>query len=210
MRKVGWERWAGLSGIAFIVLYVAAFSLGIEVEDTDEAIREHYGDSGSRTKEVVAFFLIAGAALAFLLFASAVRGRIARAEPPPGTLAAIAWAGAIMYTSLLLAGNAVSRAPAFAAMSDEFTLDPDTRRMVEDVGLLLLASGAIAAILLVVGVSLATLRFRAFPRWLGWLGLPVAVLLPLAVGFIGFLALGVWVLAAGIMLAAGRGAGAEP
>jgi hypothetical protein len=195
---VGMTRWAALAGLAYVVLYVAAFTLGIEVGPSDREILEHYADSGARTKEVVAFFLIAGAALAFVVFALGLRSLIA-----DGTLAALAWAGAIGYAILLLAGNAVSRTPAFASMDDEFVLDPNTRRMIEDAGFLLLASGAIAAMLLVAAVAIASLRFRAFPRWLGWTSVVVVPLLPLAVGFVGFLALFVWVLAASAALALG-------
>jgi hypothetical protein len=104
----------------------------------------------------------------------------------------------------LLAGNAVSRATAFAAMSDDFQLDPNTRRLVEDAGFLLLASAAFAAILLVVAVSLAALRHGVLPRWLGWAGFPAAALLPLAIAFVGFLVLAVWVLAVSAALAFGR------
>jgi hypothetical protein len=104
------------------------------------------------------------------------------------------------YVVLVLAGNAVSRAPAFAATDDAFRLDPDTRRMIEDVGLLLFASGTIAAIVLVVAVSVAALRHRVLPRWLGWAGLPAAALMPLGVVFLGFLAFAVWVLAASVAL----------
>jgi hypothetical protein len=31
---VTWERWAGAAGVAFVVLYIVAFSLGIEVGPT--------------------------------------------------------------------------------------------------------------------------------------------------------------------------------
>ena len=84
-------------------------------------------------------------------------------------------------------------------MDDVFQLDVNSRRLLEDAGLLLLASGAIAAILLVVAVSIAALRYGILPRWLGWAGFPAAALLPLAIGFVGFLTL-VWVLAVGIAL----------
>lgn len=191
-------RWAALAGLAYVVLYVIAFSLGIEVGPSDREILEHYADSGSRTKEVVAFFLIAGAALLFVVFALGLRSRIV--DP---SLSALAWAGAVGYAVLLLAGNAVSRAPAFASMTEAFRLDPNTRRMVEDVGFLVLASGAIAAMLLVIAVAIASLRFRAFPRWLGWTSVVAAPLLPLAVGFVGFLVLFVWVLAGSAALGLG-------
>ena len=197
-----WERWAGLAGILFVALYVGAFALGIEVGQSDREIVEHYGDSGERDKEAVAFFFIAGAVLSFVLFSSALRSLIAAAEGPPVTLAAIGWVGATAYAALTLAGNAVSRATAFAAMDDVFQLDVNSRRLLEDAGFLMFASGAIAAILFVVAVSVAALRYGILPRWLGWGGFAVAALLPLAVFFIGFLALFLWVLAVSIVMVA--------
>lgn len=116
-------------------------------------------------------------------------------------LAALAWAGGTACAVLLLAGNAVSRATAFAAMDDELQLDPDTRRLFEDAGLLLLASGMLAAILLVGAVSPAALRHGLLPRWLGWAGFPAAALLPLAIRFVGFLVLALWVIAVSATLA---------
>jgi hypothetical protein len=197
-------RWGAIAGIAYLVLYVAAFAMGIEVGHTDEEIREHYADSGARAKEVVAFFLIAGAALAFVLFASGLRALIARVEEAPRTLTALAWAGGIGYAILALAGNAVSRAPAFTAMDTDVAFDVGSRRALEDAGLLLFASGAIMAGLLVVGASLAGLRFGLLPRWLAWTGFPAVALLPLAVGFVGFLVLWLWVLLVSITLLARR------
>jgi hypothetical protein len=216
MNRISWERLAALAGFAFVVLYVAAFALGIEVGASDREILNYYADSGNRAKEVVAFFLIAAAALAFLLFASSLRSLIARAEQETAMLATLAWAGGIACAVLVLAGNAVSRATAFAAMSDDFQLDPNTRRLAEDAGFLLFVSGALAAILLVVAVSFAVLRHGLLPRWLGWAGFVVAVLLPLAIGFIGFLVFLVWVLAVSAALALRRtsataaGTGATP
>lgn len=201
MRRISWERSAALAGVGFVVLFIAAFALGIEVGPSDREILDHYGDSGSRTKEVVAFFLIAAAALAFIVFAGALRSLIARAEREPSFLAALAWAGGIACAVLMLAGNTLSRASAFAAMEDDFQLDPNTRRLFEDAGLLLLASGTIAAMLLLGAVSVAALRHGALPRWLGWAGFPATVLLPTAVGFLGFLVLAVWVLVVSAVLA---------
>jgi hypothetical protein len=206
MTRISWERLAALAGVAFVVLYVAAFALGIEVGKSDREILDYYADSGNRAKEVVAFFLIAAAALAFLLFASSLRSLIARAEQERAMLAALAWAGGTACAVLVLAGNAVSRATAFTAMSDDFQLDPNTRRVVEDVGFLLFASGALAAILLVVAVSLAALRYGVVPRWLGWAGLPAAALLTLAIAFVGFLIFALWVLAVSAALALRRSA----
>jgi len=194
MTRISCERWAALAGVAFVALYVAAFALGIEVGNSDREILDYYGNSAHRAKEVVAFFLISSAALAFVVFAAALRSLIWRAQQAPATLAALAWAGGVACSVLLLAGNAVSRATAFTSMDHEFKLDPNTRRQLEDVGFLLFVSGALAAILLVVAVSVAALRLRVLPRWLGWAGFPVAFLMPTAIGFLGFLVFALWVL----------------
>jgi len=214
--RISWERLAALAGVSFVVLYAAAFALGIEVGASDREILDYYADSGNRAKEVVAFFLIAAAALAFIVFAGSLRSLIAAAEQETAMLAALAWAGGTACAVLVLAGNAVSRATAFAAMSDDFQLDPNTRRLIEDAGFLLFVSGALAAILLVIAVSLAALRHGLLPRWLGWAGFPAAALLPLAIGFVGFLVLALWSLAVSAALTLRRtsttaaGAGATP
>jgi len=214
--RISWERLAALAGVSFVVLYAAAFALGIEVGASDREILDYYADSGNRAKEVVAFFLIAAAALAFIVFAGSLRSLIARAEQETAMLAALAWAGGTACAVLVLAGDAVSRATAFAAMSEDFRLDPNTRRLFEDAGFLLFVSGALAAILLVIAVSLAALRHGLLPRWLGWAGFPAAALLPLAIGFVGFLVLALWMLAVSAALALRRtsttaaGAGATP
>ena len=170
---------------------------------------DYYADSANRDKELVAFFLIAGAALSLAVFATALRSIIKRLEQETAMLAALAWAGGIGCAALILVGNAVSRATAFAASDEGFQLNVDTRDLFESAGFLLFVSGALAAILLVVGVSLATLRHGVLPRWLGWAGFVVAVLLPLAIAFVGFLVFLLWVLAVSAALAFGR-AGRAP
>lgn len=201
MTRISWERVAALAGLAFVVLYVAAFALGIEVGDSKQEILDYYADSGHRAKEVVAFFLIAGAALSLAIFATALRSIITRFERESAMLAALTSAGGIACAALILTGNAVSRATAFASMDKDFQLDTDTRDLFETAGFLLYVSGALAAILLVVGVSLAALRHGVLPRWLGWAGFAVAALLPLAIGFVGFLVFLLWVIAVSAALA---------
>jgi magnesium-transporting ATPase (P-type) len=197
-----WERWAGVAGIAFVVLYVIGFAVGGEPPDTDAAITDRYADSGERALELTAFFLIAAAALAFVLFVSGARSLLARSEGQQRTLAALAYAGGVVSAALILAGNAVSRTTAFASDDELFTLDPDTQRMFESAGFLLFVSAAFAAILLVVAVSVGALRYGFLPQWLGWAGIVVAVLLPSAFAFVGFVILLAWVLAVAITLTA--------
>lgn len=191
---MSWERSAALAGLWFIALYFAAFALGIEVGASDREILDYYSDSANRAKELAAFFLIAAAGLSYLVYAVLLRSLIVREEAGTGVLAALTLASGATSTALVLAGNAVSRATAFAAMDEEFELEPNTRRLLENVGFLLFVCATLAAMVLVVSVSLAVLRCGILPRWLGWAGFPIALLLPLAIAFVGYLVLMVWVL----------------
>src|SRR5437870_12579742 len=50
MTRISWVRLATLAGLAFVSLYVAAFTLGIEVGDSDREILAYYANSGHRTQ----------------------------------------------------------------------------------------------------------------------------------------------------------------
>jgi hypothetical protein len=202
MRRLGWERWGALGGFAFVVLYVVAFAaLGLEVGNSDRDILDYYASSSHRAKEIVAFFMIAAAALSLIVFGNALRTVISRVEGERSApVAALAWAGTIACATLILAGNALSRATAFSAFDKEFDIEPNTRRVFESAGYLLFVSATLAAILLVVAVTIAVFRLHVFGRWLGWLSLATALLLPSAIIFIGYLVFVVWVIAVSVVL----------
>jgi hypothetical protein len=202
MRRLGWERWGAIGGFAFVVFYIVAFAaLDIEVGNSDREILDYYGSSSHRAKEMVAFFMIAAAALSLIVFGNALRTVISRAEGERSApVAALAWAGTIACSTLILTGNALSRATAFSAFDKEFDLEPNTRRVFESAGYLLFVSATLAAILLVVAVAIAVFRERIFGRWLGWLSIVSALLLPAAILFIGYLVFVVWVIAVSVVL----------
>jgi hypothetical protein len=93
MARFSTERWAALAGFGFVVAYVAAFSMGIEVGPSDREILDYYADSGHRAREMVAFFLIAAAALCLLLFSHGIRVVVDRAGPAVSSAARVAFAG---------------------------------------------------------------------------------------------------------------------
>jgi hypothetical protein len=198
--RTRWERWAALGGFAFVAFYVGAFGLGIEVGDSNSDILDYYRSSGHRDREIVAFFFIAAAALGLVLLASGLRSLVTRTEELPRTLAALTWAGGTACATLVLAGDAVSRTPAFASMDDKFRLDPNVARIFNDAGFLLYVTAALVGIVLVASVSLAILRFGILPRWLAWAGFVAAVLLPLAIAFVGYLVFALWVLVVSVAL----------
>src|SRR5437764_14985725 len=105
MARLGWERSAALGGCAFAVLYIVAFTTtGIDFDDTDRAVLAHYASSSARAKEMVAFFLIAAAALSLVVFGNGLRTAISRGTGRSDPLGALARAGKTGGANLRLAG----------------------------------------------------------------------------------------------------------
>lgn len=194
-------RWAPLSGIGFVALWIAAFVLlAGEEGESDAAIVAHYADDSNRGQDVIAFDLIVAAALCFLGFLAVLRNRLEATKGGRASLAAAAFGAGIAATTLWLVAGVFWMAVAYTANeTNEFRVDPDTQRLVSEMAYLFFVAGAYASILVVLGTSLA-LRTRLLPKWLGVLGLVVAVSLLGALGvFPFFLFLG-WVLIVSVVL----------
>src|SRR3989337_797662 len=73
------DRWTMLSGIAFAVLFIVGMLLGSDTPDPDAPDAEWtawFDDSGHRTLQVVAMFLMVLAALALVVFITGLAHRL--------------------------------------------------------------------------------------------------------------------------------------
>jgi len=195
-----WQRWSPLSGIAFVVLFVVALGVSDGPGDTPQEVAAYYAESGNRNREFLAFFLVVGAALAFLWFLGALRTVLVRGEAEPARWTALGFGAGVASTTLLLAAAAVSVAAAGAAGEDDFRLDPDTWNVLSNATYALLVCSVMAAALLVLATSIVGLRTLVLPRWTALAGFVVAPVLLFAVFFFPlFVWLG-WTLAVSVVL----------
>ena len=182
-------RWTPLTGIAFVALWIGAFVVGLGGSESpsDAEIVAYYADDANRGMDIVFFDLIVAASLFFLGFLAVARTRLARAQGRAGPWTTLTFGSGIAATSLWLVAGVFWMAVAYTANeTKEFQVDPDTERLVSEMGYLFFVTGIYATIPVVLGVSLVALRTRVLPRWLGWLGLPVAVSLLGALGVFPF------------------------
>lgn len=204
MNSASARRWIPLSGIVYVVLFIIGFSLAEgspQASDPDSDFVSYYADSGNRTQEIVAFFLIVLAALAFLKFVAHLRGRLKAVESEPHSLSTLAFGAGIASATLLMAAVSIGIGPSFTrADSDQFTIDPDTIRLSGDTSYLLLVSSVMVTSLLIAATSLLAIRTTVLPTWLGWIGLLVAVAALFAVFFLPIIALLAWVLVVAVVL----------
>ena len=200
-----WERWGPAAGVLSVACFVVALLLFGSTpgsDDSDQKIVSYYADHAHQVRSIVGFFVLFAALLLFLAFLSLLRGRLVDAEGAPGRLSALAFAGGVASTMLLMAANALGAAPAVVVNeTSKFTLDPDTYRLFNDLSYLFLISGVMTAIALVATTSFLVMRTRAvFPRWFAWFGYFAALTFVVAVFFFPFLILWLWILLASLLM----------
>jgi hypothetical protein len=170
-----WERFAPLSGIVAVVLWVIAEFV---IQDTDIMDK----DTGL---EVLAVFrndsntLITGGLIFvfgvvfFIWFLGSLRARMWRAEGGLGRLTAIAY-GSGMLAALCLLFQA---APLVQGALDDDDLGPGAAQSLQVIAEAFFGGTEITLIPMFLAVGLLTLRTPVFPRWLGWVSLLIALIL---------------------------------
>lgn len=153
-------------------------------------------------RNIIGAYMWVLGALAFLWFLTRLRTVLRRAEGGTGTVSSLAFGAGVVFAALWIASSAAFAAVAYAVeLRDAPVSDPDLMRVLPQMAwLLLLLGGGFGSLLLLVATSIVILSTGVLPRWLAWLGIVVAIVLPFDVIYVNIVPLLVWVLAAAIVL----------
>jgi hypothetical protein len=152
----------------------------------------YYGDHAGQV--ALGGTVLAAAAIAFAVFAAAVWART-RAPGVP-----LVVPGLVLLGGAVEAGVQLTGAETYRVLGDVGTaMSPAALQAWHVAGSEFFAPGGLAVLLL--GVALAGIGYRAVPRWLGWTAILVAVALFTPVAFEASLLATLWAAAAGIALA---------
>ena len=198
-------RSAGLAGIVFSLLFVAAVALAAlrPPEGLTEAGLVDWFEKEARTRvTIAALYLVPFAGIAFLWFIGVVRDRIGTREDRflstvflgSGLLfVAMLWAAAAALASLV-ANNRYDAAPPLSASTLE------TFRSLAFSFLFVLASRAASVFMLVT--STIALRTDTFPRWLVIAGYVIALVMLLSLSLLQWIVLlfPAWVFVASLFI----------
>ena len=205
MNDVKWERYGPAAGLVFVVLVlISAFIAGTPPQPTDTArkIHEFYRDHEGALKAGV--FLSGVGAVAFLWFLASLWSMLRTRR-----LAMVAAGGGVATIGFALVSAAITSTTALR-IGD---ITPNQAKFFYglQVNVIGMASFSIAA--LVAATSLAALRAKVFPAWLGWASAALALAWLVAglgvasersalftYGFVVFLVWLVWVLAISYLL----------
>ena len=191
------QRWAPLSGIVFVVLVFVGFvPVGGSTPDSSDSatkITNFYADNHS--KEAAAAIIVLFGAIFLAIFVATLRDRF-RAG------------GAETWATLALVGGTVTVAGFLFAVSVHFALaDGGDHHFAPEAMVALngLDSDSFFAFALPLGImtlgaAVSTLQTNVMPRWLGWVGLVLAIAMFTPAGFFAFGLTGLWIIAVSIVL----------
>ena len=200
-----WERLAPLTGVIFVVIAVIAFAIGGSTpsdHDTAQEVQSFYG--AHHDKHMLLSFILALSIPFLVFFVSSLRyelrraggtGQLANAAFAGGVLAAVGF-GVLAFVHLALADAADSSNTIGTAQVLNVLDNNDFIPVAAGMGVLLLGAG------------MSAVRHGGLPKWLGWAGVVIGILAFTPAGFFAFLASGIWIALAGILLTQARGSAA--
>jgi hypothetical protein len=184
-------RLSPLAGVLAVVLWAAGAATtggdhiglpgGLPEEGADETLA-YFRENESRVVAASSLFMVGS--LLFLWFVATLRSRLAGAENGAATFAAIAFAGGVA-TGVFALG--MPTGGLVAALNAEYVA-ASTAEALNAVETVFLIAAELAAIVLLVGTVLASIRTRLLPRWWAIVSVLLAVwLLILPIGWAGLL-----------------------
>jgi hypothetical protein len=191
------QRFAPLTGVAFVVLVLVVFILEGETPDVDDRAREvvdFYADNEGQT--FFASVILALASVLLIFFAATLRGALRRGEEAAGVLSVAAFGGGVVAA----AGFGVDAAFRFALADSAEDIDPAAAQALNALFGDFFFPMVVGLSALVLATSLAALRTRIVPVWLAWVGIVIVVVFFTPLGFIAFLASGLWIAAVSVLL----------
>jgi len=200
----GLERWWGLGGVLYVVLFIAGVVLSYNGQpDTDSPpakLIAYYSKGSHRDKINWGWLLVVVGVFFFIWFLGALRQKLTRIDPA-GNLTAVATLGGAVYAALTLAGTSVNAA--IKTMSDDtfhHQVYPSLIHAADDAGYVLHSSGGVGVAALIIATTVAARRAGAIPGWVGVLSIIVGVLAILSIFFYPQVLIALWVLVAGVVL----------
>ncbi len=204
LRRAGW---AGAASVGLLVLGLAlTYLVGVDQASmSDAAILERLDDGGRQAAAGIGVPVLAAGTALLLWFATGLRHVLDQLSGGDPLAHAIVPAAALLGGFLITAVS-LDVGSAFAALSDEFTPDPNTSRALGIAGEVVGLTGLVGGAVIVAVTTRIAQQARVLSRWAVWASYVVAALCMTGFwsGGMGSVAFGLWLIGAvtGVLRAA--------
>ena len=187
-----------LTGILFVVLTIIAFLVSGESPGTDDSTREivdFYLDNDD--SQSLAAALLALGAVALIFFLGSLRRALRAAAGDDGGLSTVALLGGLM----IAVGTSIFAGITFTLGDAADELPPAAILTLNALNSDMFFPLAVGTAVFNLALGLAVLRHGGLPRPLGWVALVVGIAALTPLGFFAFLATGIVIVWASVVLA---------
>jgi hypothetical protein len=194
----GWAQRAPLTGIVAVAFIVVAFVVGGETPDFDASTKDVLDFyNGDQTNQVIASIALLYGSLFLVFFAATLRSALRKAESLSNLIligGALMALGAVIFAGL-------SFTLADLANSDHLDrIDPGTLQSLNALNSDFFFPLVIGTSVFLLSAALAVLNTDVLPRWMGWVALVLGIAAVTPAGFFAFLASGLWIIVASVLL----------
>jgi hypothetical protein len=192
------ERFAPLAGVLAIAVIAAAFIVfPEEFPETDESLADivtFWRDHDDEASLSAALFALG--AVPYMWFAGYLRVTLRAAEPAPGRLSALSFAGAILFAGAVAIGASLQ----FVLGEAVEDLSPAAIQTLNALNSQFFFTYAVGLGVFMLANAVAIIRYRGLHVAFGWTALILGIAALTPAGFFAFIASGLWVLVASIYL----------
>jgi hypothetical protein len=193
-----WNRWASLSGVAFVVLVVLGGPVAAGNTPGSKATGAHVIAffEAHRSRERASAVLLTVAFIVFIFFAGSLRSYLRRRESVEGLSSIVLAAAAV-----LVAGQTAGSGLTFALSDAPARLSPGGAQVLNLLSNDMVLTSAAGFSVFGIASGVAILGGAPLPNWLGWMAIVIGVVVVTPAEFVAVIALAVWIIIVSILIA---------
>ena len=198
-----WARWEPLTGIGFVVLFVAGVltSNSLNANDSNLKWLNYYASSGNQIRLLVSGFLFVLASMCLVLFITSLWSRIAAARRPHATSPLPLVAAGVGAAGIALGGVFGATVPGAMIFGQLRLPSADILRLASNLSFPAIAvAGMFGVALALGGIAVQAHRAGLFGRRFAIIGVVVGVITIFSFAFFPMAATVIWFLVVSIML----------
>jgi hypothetical protein len=196
-----WAQRAPWTGIAAVILIAIAFIVGGETPDFDASTKDVLDYYDDQTGQIITSLLLLYGGILLVFFAATLRSALRSADALSGL---VFIGGTLMGLGVgIFAGLNFTLTD--LANSDHLDrIGPGTLQSLNALNSDFFFPLVIGTAVFLISAGLAIFRTGALPRWMGWVALVLGIVTLTPAGFFAFIASGLWIIAAAVILLQGR------
>jgi hypothetical protein len=192
-----WAQRAPWTGIVAVVFLIVAFIVGGETPDFDASSKDIVSFYDDQTAQIVASIALIYGAIFLVFFAATLRSALRAADALSGL---VFIGGTLMALGLAIFGGLNFTLTDLANSDHLDRIDPGSLQSLNALNSDFFFPLVLGTAVFLISAALSIFTTGVLPRWMGWVALVLGIVAATPAGFFAFIASGLWIIAASVLL----------